>query len=597
VCGILGSIGYIPPDHAVEKANGHLLHRGPDASGVWADKRQNVFLFHRRLAILDLSDDGNQPMRHPTNPSIVIVFNGEIYNYYSLRKEIESKNVIVRSKSDTELLLHAYALWGVEMLYQIKGMFAFAIWDGDKKTLFVARDPVGQKPLFYSVNGNKFCFSSTPKALRDISQRVGGLDYESLCFAVTLGYVPSPNAIWENMQCLDAGHFLLWEEGKLSTPHAYWKPLNPYEKRTSDSDEFIALLSEVLGEHFLSDVPVGLLLSGGLDSSLLAALATEIGRKDVSTFTLDFANNPNSEASIAAGTARHLGLDHMTAEFSRDNIDKLRQLVSVSSYQPQGYSAMLTWYQLSERVARNFKTVLSADGGDELFAGYRWYGHQRFSLSQAKRLISAGLKSSRLEWELNQFSRKSPLHAHVINVFPRFLPDEAATLFAPLGHGFCDEAMLEPLHRFWDKELSLQDSLQRIDLMTFCSGSICAKTDNMSMAHSLEVRAPLLDVRIIDWAFSRRVPQFSGRQGKPLIRQALRGKVPKNVMSHPKQGFSMRTEGYDYEKLLDEVDNSIMSRSGMLNPQWKMLLQKRTPYRNARIWTLASLTKWYEYNL
>ena len=596
MCGILGSINFIPDDKAIKKSGSLLRHRGPDSCGMWIDRRNVVFLLHRRLAIQDLSDKGKQPMHHPYNPSISIVYNGEIYNYLTLKKHLESKQIVFQSDCDTELLLHAYTMWGTDMLHRIEGMFAFAIWDGDRRRCFLARDPVGQKPLFYTTHPGQLFFGSTPQVIRCIDPRPGGLRYEALCYVLTLGYVPSPLAIWENMCSLEPGHYLLWAPDTASAPRAYWQPPDILKESSTDPDDFVALFTDICREHLLSDVPVGLLLSGGLDSSCLAALLSRAGINDIKTFTLNFVNEVRSEAPIAQETSRFLGLQNVTADLVQEDIDTLRGHVAATASQPQGYSALLTWYHLSQEVAGHFKTVLSADGGDELFGGYRWYDSGRFGLTLCKRFLKSLLNKTALLRKFDEFSRRSLLHAHAMKVFPRFLPDEAAMLFAPLGRGFDEDAMLEPLRRYWIKELPRQNALQRMDLMTFCSGSICAKTDNMSMAHSLEVRAPFLDRRIIDWALTRRTPEYREGQGKQVVRQALAGKVPEQVFNHPKQGFSMKgLQTYDFEGLLEEIRNSAMNRDGILNTQWKTLFDQNAPYWQARIWTLSAVTKWYEH--
>jgi asparagine synthase (glutamine-hydrolysing) len=598
MCGILGSINFIPDDKAVEKSGSLLQHRGPDSSGMWIDRRDTVFLLHRRLAIQDLSDKGKQPMHHPYNPSIVIVYNGEIYNYLTLRKHLESKQIVFQSDCDTELLLHAYTMWGTDLLHRIEGMFSFAVWDGDRRSCFLARDPVGQKPLFYTTHPDQLFFGSTPQAVRCIDPRPGTLRYEALCYVLTLGYVPSPLAIWENMHSLDPGHYLLWEQDTASEPTAYWQPPEILQESSSEPDDFVSLFTGICREHLLSDVPVGLLLSGGLDSSCLAALLAHDGIKDINTFTLNFVNEVRSEASIAQETARFLGLQNVTADLVQEDVDTLRGHVAATASQPQGYSALLTWYHLSQEVARHFKTVLSADGGDELFGGYRWYVQDGFGLIQLKRFLKSLLKGGAMARKFDAFSRRSPLHAHALKLFPRFLPDEAAMLFEPLGQGFDEDAMLEPLRRYWIKDLPRQNVLQRVDLMTFCSGSICAKTDNMSMAHSLEVRAPFLDRRMVDWALSRPTPAYGEGRGKQIIRRVIAGKVPERVLNQPKQGFSMKgLQTYDFEGLREEIRESAMNRDGMLNTQWMTLFERKTPYWQARLWTLSAVTKWYEHHV
>ena len=597
MCGILGSIGFIPDQETRLEADGLLQERGPDAGGEWIDPSIPVWLFHRRLSILDLSERGAQPMVHPEIPDIVVTYNGEIYNYRALRSLLEGKGYVFRSDSDTELLLHAYVAWDVELLSRIEGMFAFAIWDGGRRSIFLARDPIGQKPLFYASFNNRLVFGSTTQALRCIDPTPGILSYEALCYVLTLGYVPSPHAIWANMHCLDPGHYLVWEPGRVTGPKAYWQPPEVLNRESGDSEEFVSIFTGICEEHLLADVPVGLLLSAGLDSSCVAALLAHSGKQDFTTFSLHFVGDRLSEAPVAQETSRHLGLKNITVNLDQDDVYALRESVAMHASQPQGYSALLSWYRLSREVSGYFKTAISADGGDELFGGYRWYTCSRFGSAQFKRFLKVLLSRDVLFHKFYEFSKKSVLHAHALKVFPRFLPEEAASLFAPIGKGFDDEMMLEPMRRHWIEQLPRQNALQRVDLMTFCSGSICAKTDEMSMAHSLEIRAPFLDRRMIEWALSRPTPLYREGKNKEIIRKAILGKVPEGVLSHPKQGFSMKgLKSHVFESLFNEIRESSLFVDGILSENFEEVVRKKSVFHQARLWTLAAISKWYENN-
>ncbi|SDB54939.1 asparagine synthase (glutamine-hydrolysing) [Desulfonatronum thiosulfatophilum] len=596
MCGILGSINYLPDKKSIQEVDKLLHHRGPDAGGEWVDRSIPVWLFHRRLSIQDLSERGAQPMVHPDRPKIVITYNGEIYNARALREQLEDKGCVFRGTSDTEVLLHAYAVWDVDLLSRIEGMYAFAIWDGYRQKCFLARDPVGQKPLYYTVWDENLAFGSTPQALRIIDPRPATISYEALCSVLTLGYVPAPLAVWEGMQALCPGHYMVWTPGESCTPRQFWSPPDRVDGTPDTPEGFASFFTDICKEHLIADVPVGLLLSGGLDSTCMASLLSRAGIADLKTFTLHFVDEPRSEAPLAQETARYLGLDNITVDLIPEDVDNLRNQVAISAAQPQGYSALLTWHHLSREVVRHFKTVLSADGGDELFGGYVWYDERLFTLIRLKKAVRS-LISKESAGMFATFAGKSSLHAHAMKVFPRFLPEEAALMFAPLGRGFDDEAMLAPLRKHWIKDLPSQNALQRVDLMTFCSGSICAKTDNMSMAHSLEVRAPFLDRRMIDRALSQPTPLYRPGHGKQLIRRSIAGKVPDRVLNHPKQGFSMKTlHWYDFDKLEVEIRNSLMFRHGLLAEDFQKLLAPGIPYRTARAWTLSALSKWYEHN-
>jgi len=602
MCGIVGTAGWIPCEQAGRAACDIMQARGPDGEGAWQDETAEVWLGHRRLAIIDPTAAGSQPMAHTERNDLVVTYNGEIYNYPALRQRLEKQGCRFRSDCDTELLLHAYAEWGEGLLDQLQGMFAFAIWDGASRKLLLARDPIGQKPLYFSLQDGRLSFASTPAAIQQLTGERGPVSSEALAHVLTLGYVPAPLSAWQGIDQLPAGHCARWQGSGGWQVSPYWSPPDRRAESGDADQAFSELFSLVCQEHLQADVPVGLLLSAGLDSTSVARCLADAGRFDTTAVSVGFDDPLQDESRIAAETAAHLGLSFRRVDMPVADIDQLRHQVSAAATEPQGYSALLPWYQASRAMAPEYKVILSGDGADELFGGYRWYqdlhwpGYWRLlnRLLPHRTLAESATARDRVA-AMAAFSRRSPLHRHAMRLFPRFLPEEAEQLFAPAACRFDEQAMLAPLEDHYRTDLPLQDALQRVDLMGFCSGSILAKTDRMSMAHSVEVRAPFLDRRLVDWALSRKADVAESGNSKPQLRRYLAGRVPDQVLSRPKQGFSMRgMADYDFASLEGEVAASSLVGDQVLRPDFSRYVAAGTPYREARLWTLAAVAGWYE---
>lgn len=601
MCGIVAAVG----QRSLAQVNGcaalrALAHRGPDAEGSWCSVDDSVWLGHRRLAIVDLSPAGHQPM-HNEDQTIWLVCNGEIYNYPTLRVRLEGLGHQFYSHSDNEVILHAYESWAEDCVDYLQGMFAFVLWDERERKLLAARDPVGIKPLYYAEQDGCLALASEAGALIKLFDHQPAPEPVALAYVMTIGYVPCPWAIWQGIHKLEPGHLLTWQLGQQAKVRKYWEPPRAI---SGDKPPTVEQLQEqfepVLKEHLLSDVPIGLFLSSGLDSTSIAAGLHEIGQP-VQALTVSFPGSPRSEAPTAEATAAHLGLPHETIPLSVGGIDELLSHVAVAYDEPQGYSALLTMFLLSGVTASRFKVALAGDGGDELFGGYTWYrrlasppGNRRWFLYQALRpLVRHSVSTQIWKRAANAFARASVLHRHAWRLFPRFLPEEAESLLSPMGVRFGDSEMLEPFRRHFEPALPLRRALQRVDLMTFCTDSILAKVDKASMAHSLEVRVPWLDRRIVDWALSCAPDPRDEEESKPVLRDYLRPRVPAAVLQRPKQGFSLRgLLDYDWAGAIEAIRQGPWVQSGMWRKNWEQLLGPGVPHREHRIWTLLCLTKW-----
>lgn len=600
MCGILG-ITYIQASQEQrERAMNALSHRGPDASGQWVSPGRQVWLGHRRLSIVDLTQAGNQPMENEDG-SIHLVCNGEIYNYPTLRARLENLGHTFRSQSDNEAILHAYEAWGDRFVEELEGMFAFALWDERNKRFFLARDRLGIKPLYYaSVNG-ELLLASELRALLPLLPWIPEPDPIALAYVMTLGYIPSPSSIWRGVSKLEPAHALTWIPGKGVFKWRYWEPPRQIDSGGKrGTEEWKEIFEAVLKEHLLSDVPIGLLLSGGLDSTSLAVGLKELGHP-TKAITVSFPGTKFDEAPVAKEVTNHLGIQWRQVPLRVQDVDELLGQTVAIFDEPQGYSALLSMNMVCREASRDFKVVLAGDGGDEVFGGYTWYGNLDWpGERRASRirpliapLIQRGLSGRLTRLAMQIFESQSPLHRHAMRLFPRFLPEEVTGLLEPLKFSFSDEEMLEPLKRHFEPKLPRKRAFQRIDLMTFCSDSILAKVDRASMATSLEVRVPFLDRRIIEWGLTRPLSSYRDNESKPALRDYLRNRVPQSVFDHPKQGFSLRVlDDFDWVFAIERIRQGTWVQGGYWGSAWERLIKPDMPYRNARIWVLLILTLW-----
>jgi asparagine synthase (glutamine-hydrolysing) len=604
MCGIVAIAGVRVPDSTTtRKSQQALAHRGPDSQGSWQSPTGCVWLGHRRLSIIDLSDTGRQPM-HNEDQKIWIVCNGEIYNYPTLRRRLEGLGHRFYSKSDSEVLVHAYEAWGDQCVDHLEGMFAFALWDEGRQRLLAARDRVGIKPLYFAETRHGLALASEAGALLPLLEPKPEPEAMALAYVMTLGYIPAPWSIWSGVFKLEPGHLLTWQPYTGTQQRCYWEPPRHIEPEIkSRGEEWPALFRSVLTEHLLSDVPIGLFLSGGLDSSSVAVGLRDI-EQPVRAITISFPDSNQDEASIAAAVANQLGFTHDIIPLEAKDVNVLIGEVAAAFDEPQGYSALLSMYLISQVAARDFKVILAGDGGDELFGGYTWYQninsgirrHSRWFRYALRQLIHHNASPTLRQKVAHHFAQTSPLHRHAWRLYPRFLPEEAEILLSPMGLRFGDTEMLAPLRKHFEPDLPLRRALQRIDLMTFCTDSILAKVDRASMAHSLEVRVPFLDRRIIEWGLTRSLEAREQAENKPILREYLRARVPASVLNHPKQGFSLRVlDNFDWDAAADHIRHGFWIRGGYWASDWERLLQPSVPYYEGRIWILLMLTRWADF--
>jgi len=596
MCGLVGYWSSRGSDALVaEKMATQLQHRGPDSAGVWLDKTVGLVMAHRRLSIIDLSFAGHQPMLSPCG-RYVLSYNGEIYNHQDLRAELEKEGGTFewRGHSDTETLLAALRHWGVECaLQKLNGMFAFALWDKIENILFLARDRMGEKPLYYGLNGSTFLFGSELKALTKHPDWHGEIDRDALTLYLRHNCIPSPWSIYKGIKKIPPAHYVVIREcGRMvSEPKCYWDLRQIAEKGALDGgktsaeliDELDELLLDSVKRRMMSDVPLGAFLSGGFDSSMVVAAMQAQSDRPIKTFSIGNHEKRFDEAIHAKAIAKHLGTDHtelyVTAQDAMDVIPKLPQIWD----EPFSDSSQIPTYLVSQLARKDVVVSLSGDGGDELFAGYNrhvlgkalWDNMTMLPLSLRRGLGKGMDFVARLD--LDGFRSYLPASLAVPNLADK-ISKVASALKAESGELFYKDLTShwknpqdlvvggrEPLTIIdrqdeMPKLSDLREKMIYLDMMSYLPDDILTKVDRASMAVCLEGRVPLLDHRLVE--FSWQVPmeyKYRNGQGKWLLRQVLYRYVPKKLMERPKMGFGVPIEHWLRgslrewaEELLDE---------------------------------------------
>lgn len=572
----------------MDRALDRLSRRGPDGVHRW--QSGDAQLGHARLAINDPSPAGRQPM---TLGDVTMVCNGEIYNAPALRSALEDEGAAFGSTCDVEVLLHGYVRWGLRRtLEAVHGMYAVVFWNERTRVLEAAVDHAGMKPLVYAAGRGSIVLASDADSVCDAMRMRPTIDRMSVCHMLCHGYIPPPRTIWQGVGKLGPARTLRWsaEDGvRLST---HWAP----GACELDDEAFGPLWEDVVAEHLLSDVPLGLFLSGGLDSSSIAAALASIGRTDVRAFTLDL-EGPDSEADEGAAIAAHCGLEHESIRFEASEARDTLMHAARAYDEPQAYGALLTAMRLARAASAHGKVMLAGDGGDEAFGGYTWHrpapplpdAHDHASLAA---MVSRRDADEPTRWKaLEALAGLSPLHQHLQRVFPRFHPAEAAAL---TGAAYDEQAYVAWAHEHVDGELPWPRWAQCLDLRTFCAGSILPKVDRASMHVGLEVRAPMLDRRIIEFGLSRQVRDDEDESSRPVVREYVRGRVPARVLTRPKQGFSLRLDGDPWTPMMGWLDRSRVVQDEVIRRDWRAYAGPGTPYGRGRLQALLFLAAWYE---
>ena len=555
MCGIVGAGGTTPLQDRtwLPIARDTLAHRGPDAAGEWWSRCGRVGLAHRRLSILDLSPLGHQPM-HLAERGLSIVFNGEIYNFIELRRELEILGHTFRSHSDTEVLLAAYAQWGTECLAKLNGMFAFALFDAQRQQLFLARDRAGEKPLFYHLERGTLYFASELKALLSNPVLPRRVDAEALDCYLAMGFVPADRCILQGYRKLPPAHALTFNlQQGTSRVWRYWQLPEFHESvggvdEVALLDELEALLEDAVGRQLVADVPVGILLSGGVDSSLVTAMAVRRSSQ-VRTFSIGFPGHGKlDETPHARLVARHFGTQH-TELMAEDATANLLPTLARQFDEPMVDSSMVPTFLVSQLVRQHCTVALGGDGGDELFGGYSHYSRLLWMQQRLKwlpksirhgvamlveRVLPPGVKGRNYLQALDvNLETGLPLLASYFDCTTRHLLMRGHPGYSSVAEAI--RAAHVPV------QSDLLQRATRMDFANYLADDILVKVDRASMLNSLEIRAPLLDVRVIEFAFGK-VPSYlksTVSEKKILLKKLANRVLPSEFDRQRKQGFSI----------------------------------------------------------
>ena len=573
MCGIAGIAGPGDLQADVAAMTELLRHRGPDDGGVWHEP--GICLGHRRLAIVDLSAAGHQPMSFGR---YTIVYNGEIYNFRELRRELAGP---FHSDTDTEVLLHLYAEQGPRCLDKLAGMFAFAIWDAEKRELFLARDRLGIKPLFLLERPGLLAFASEVKALVRLSSRQ--VDRSALWDYFTYKYVPSPKTIYNDISQLPPAHAMVYD-GSGSRAWRYWSPEPTTDERDADraQERLEALLREVVPAHMLADVPVGVFLSGGIDSTTLVASLDK-----PRTFSIGFDQTSVSEAPYARRVAKHFGTEHH--EHIVGGVETEEALERIPAIYDEPFADMAGWsnYVVAREARREVTVALSGEGGDELFSGY--LHHIKF-LKSRPNPVAAVLAPRLPPFSKAGLSAYRRAHGELERYMARtgpFIAPQKRELFAD-GFVESDYDDLWHMRRYWRPELDPIKRMQWLELNTYLPDDLLAKVDRSSMAVSLEVRPPFLDHRLVEFALGLDSSVLrDGERGKLPLRRFLDGKCPAEVLTRQKQGFGMPSGAWLEER--PWLTRQVMQRLASLG-----ILRTDRPrhFRASQLWSLHVLDSW-----
>lgn len=622
MCGIVGkfNLNGAPVEPGLIKTmTNTLVHRGPDDSGVHVE--DHVGLGHRRLSILDLSELGHQPMAS-ADGHLWVTYNGEIYNYRSVRDDLKAKGYHFKSNCDTEVLLALYQEYGEGCLEHVRGMFAFAIWDKQKQNLFLARDRIGKKPLFYYYDGSTFIFASEIKAIMQDPTVKKQINYEAVYDYFKYLYIPSPKTIYKNIYKLEPGHALTCSRSGINSKQ-YWDI--SFQEQTARSvgnlsSELLALLQESVNLRMISDVPLGAFLSGGIDSSSVVALMANTNGKPVTTCSIGFDSRDYDEVRFARQVAERFHTDHHEFTVKQNVVDILRTLARHFDEPFADSSAVPTYYV--SKIARQAVTVaLAGDGGDENFAGYDKYRLDAIE-NKLRRSIPGGIRRGLLPVLSNMLAgaghrvlQKGTTLVRALSVEPDYgfyltNTEVSDALWQSLineetARQIGDYDPFSVMQRHYHKA-DTDDHLCKIlytDLKCYLPDDILVKVDRMSMAHGLEVRAPLLDHNVIEFAAG--IPpdlKYNNGEKKYILKQTFRDVLPHDILYRKKMGFSVplaewfRGEIKSFSEtclFADDAGVNVFFRPDVMRDIWDQHQARRRNYA-AVLWSLLMFELWYQ---
>ena len=625
ICGIYNLDGRSVDRAVLQKMNDSLIHRGPDDQGIHCSG--HVGLGHRRLSIIDLNT-GKQPIYNEDRTK-VIVYNGEIYNYKNLRENLVSLGHVFTTETDTEVVLHSYEQWGWECVNKLRGMFAFAIWDNSEKHLFIARDRLGIKPLYYYVNKNVFFFGSELKAILASNNVEKEIDLEALADYFSLGYVPSPKSIFKNIYKLPAGHVMIVRPTG-NWIYQYWDLcFNPEPEQNIEKigEQLLSSLTEAVDIRLISDVPLGAFLSGGVDSSAVVAIMASLNENPVITNSIGFRERAFSELDDARYTADLFGCEHHEYTVSPNAMDIVERLAWYYD-EPFADSSSIPTYYVSKMSRENVTVALSGDGGDENFLGYSRYPMDLVE-NRFRKIIPEFIKRGvvkplsqvypKADWAPRIFRGKTfltnvahePATAH-FNTVSLLSPElKRKLLHMDVQKSLAGYSSVDVFQKYY-KDFSnnscddFLSAIQYVDIKTYLVDDILTKVDRASMANSLEVRVPILDHIFVEHA--AKIPsklKLNKGQSKIVFKKALEKTLPKNILNRKKMGFSIPLGQWLRNEIRclgeDVLFNKKSKTHGFFNDKyvrsmWQQHLSGQRNYSSA-LWSLIVFHLWGERHL
>jgi asparagine synthase (glutamine-hydrolysing) len=603
-----------------------MKHRGPDSEGLWMD--ETVALGMRRLSIIDLHT-GEQPV-YSEDKSIVVVMNGELYNFREVRTDLEKRGHKFETQTDTEILPHLYEEYGEAMLEHINGMFAFALWDKRKQKLLIARDKFGEKPLYYGVFDGKLIFASEPKVLLANQSVKTAINTDALRQYLSFDYVPAPNSIYKGISKLPAAHFLSVEKNEIKTRRYWnlsWQKSAPEQGRNGNStfekaaEELRELLADAVRMRLVADVPLGILLSGGVDSSTVAAFATQFSSEKVKTFSIGFEEDSFDESKYARQVAKHLNTEHYEEKLSVEKAADLITEIGTWLDEPLSDGSLIPTLLLSQFVRKHVTVALGGDGGDEIFAGYpMYYAHKvadvygkvpRFLRDGLIEPIVNSLPVSNVNMSFDYKAKRFVAASKYDTVtrhhswFGSFSIDEQQQLLskdvlAQTSSDIYKDA--KELLKICDATDEIEQ-MQFLDINFYMAEDILTKVDRASMAVSLEVRAPFLDPRVAQFAAS--IPlayKLKGNKGKYILKKAVEPLLPKNILHRSKKGFGIPIAEWlkgRLNPLMHELlDPKRLKNQGLFDEKFvqKIIKEHETNIasHHKQLWTLLVFQLWYD---
>ncbi len=629
MCGIVGIINcdrdQAADEHTARAMAAALIHRGPNDEGFYFNR--NVALGMRRLSIIDL-DTGHQPISNEDR-SVWVVFNGEIYNYRELRERLVARGHQFSTHSDTEVIVHLYENYGDDLTLHLNGMFAFALWDERRERLLIARDRMGEKPLYFTQAGdNAFIFASELKSLVLHPHVQRRLNLLALRKYLQYEFVPSPHTMIEGVHKLRPAHRLTFEKGRWQT-ESYWRLNYQGERLKIDEDEASEELTRRLREavrlRLISDVPLGVLLSGGIDSSAVSALACEAAGARVKTFSISFDERSFDESSYARQVAKHLGTEHYEEKFTeREMLDIFPEIPRLLD-EPLGDGSLIPTYLLSRFTRRYVTVALGGDGGDEMLAGYPTYAAHRMAdyyrllpnfvrkglIEQAVARLPVSTENLSFDFRAKRFVRGAALPPgtrHTVWMGSFTADQQRQLLTRDILNAWPEEEVFDEI-RAYDHEngkgklasVDVVEQMMRLDANYYLAECVLFKVDRASMAASLETRAPFLDHLLIE--FLTRLPidlKLRRLTGKYILKRAMRDRLPREVIKRPKKGFGMPVAKWIKGELKtlvrDTFSSDRLKRRGLFNPQYVQRLldehERGEADHRKLIWTLLMFEIW-----